>query len=383
MLGRSPSWGTKWYQRFAAHQDWEALADRPRRPHRQPHRFPEAIWQAIRRVRSELEEAAHEPDTLGYIGAHAIWVRLQAEGIEPLPSVSTIERELRRAGLVKPPRPAEAIVYPTLTPQRPHELIQADILPRSLRGGMEVACFNAIDVVSRYASGRQFERRTAANARAFLWAVWQEQGLPLYQQVDNEDCFSGGHTHPYVLGQVVRLALYCGVQLVFSPVYHPQSNGWVERFHQEYAAFVWNKVHHADLASVRQRSALFFTLYRTNRSHSALQGHSPAELHAAAPGRPLPLGLPLPDKLPLTSGCVHFIRAVDAEHRIKVLNHGWTVPAACPRQGVWVTLQLTPQKALLAVFDAAPDVASRKCLATFDFPLKEAVVPLHPLLAQG
>lgn len=268
-LGRSPSWGTKWYQRFAVHQDWEALADRSRRPHHQPRRCPEAIRQAIRRVRSELEGAAQGADTLGYIGAQAIWVRLQEEGVEPLPSVSTIERELRRAGLVKPPRPKAEIVYPALTPQRPHELIQADILLRSLCGGMEVACFNAIDVVSRYASGRQFERRTAANARAFLWAVWQEQGLPLYQQVDNEDCFSGGHTHPYVLGQVVRLALYCGVQLVFSPVYHPQSNGWVERLHQEYAAFVWDKVHHADLASVRQRSALFFSLYRTNRSHSA------------------------------------------------------------------------------------------------------------------
>jgi len=32
------------------------------------------------------------------------------------------------------------------------------------------------------------------------------EGLGKNPQVDNEGCFSGGHTHPYVLGKVVRLA---------------------------------------------------------------------------------------------------------------------------------------------------------------------------------
>jgi hypothetical protein len=34
---------------------------------------------------------------------------------------------------------------------------------------------------------------------------------------------------------VLRLALLVGTQLVFSPVRHPESNGTIERFHQDYS----------------------------------------------------------------------------------------------------------------------------------------------------
>jgi transposase InsO family protein len=58
--------------------------------------------------------------------------------------------------------------------------------------------------------------------------------LAKYTQIDNESCFSGGFTHPGVLGKVLRLGLYVGTELVFSPFRHPESNGYVERFHQDY-----------------------------------------------------------------------------------------------------------------------------------------------------
>jgi hypothetical protein len=74
-------------------------------------------------------------------------------------------------------------------------------------------------------------QRRAEDAADFLIHVWQEVGLPRYTQVDNEGCFSGGFTHPGVLGQVVRLALWVGTELVFNPMYNPESNGYVERFH--------------------------------------------------------------------------------------------------------------------------------------------------------
>lgn len=376
-VGHCRAWGHKWWCRFQREQDWEALHDRSRVPRRQPQRLPAAVYQAIRRVRSELEAEVQEPERLGYIGAAAIRARLEQEGVKPVPSISSIERELRRAGMARPRRKTEvAVVYPHLQPTRPHELIQADILPRSLTGGMSVACFNAVDVVSRYPSGRQYERRTAQNASDFLYSVWREQGLPTYQQVDNEDCFSGGHTHPGAIGRVIRLALLVGVQLVFSPFYHPESNGSVERFHQDYAAFVWQKVHLPDLPAVRQRSALFFRHYRASRHHSQLRGRSPLECQRSAPVRRIPADFSPPQRLPLTAGQVHFIRAVDDQQRVKVLNMQWDVPKAKPQQGVWVTLHLTPQGATLLVFDAAPDAPRRTCLAKHPFPLKEKVVPL-------
>ncbi len=377
-VGRSRAWGNKWWRRFRCNQDWDALLDQSRAPQRQPTRLPDQVYQAVRRVRSELEAEARQPDTLGYVGAHTIRARLEEQGVSPVPSVSSIERELRRADMTRAHQKVQAaeIEYPHLHPTGPHELNQADIVPRSLTGGTAVACFNAIDVVSRYPSGRQYANRTAQNAGQFLWLVWQEQGLPLYQQVDNESCFSGGHTHPGVIGQVVRLALLSGVQLVFSPYYHPESNGTVERFHQDYTRFVWQKALLPDLPAVRQRSALFFRTYRASRHHTHLQGRSPTECHLAQATRRIPEGFRLPERLPLTAGQVHFIRAVDEQQRIKVLNLQWQVPKAQPRQGVWVTLNITLQSATLSVFDAAPDMPKRTCLVKHPFPLKEQVVPL-------
>jgi hypothetical protein len=201
--------------------------------------------------------------------------------------------------------------------------------------------------------------------------------------VDNEGCFSGGYTHAAVLGQVVRLALLVGTQLLFSPFYHPESNGFVERFHRDYAKFVWNKTLLPDVSAVRQRSALFFQNYRQSRHHSQLEGLCPEECHLSRPTRHVPDGFTLPIHLPLTCGQVHFIRATDAQQSVQILNMNWEVPSAQPNQGVWATINFyisfrEPSKATLFIFDDAPDITSRKILAQYPFPLKEAVVPLDP-----
>lgn len=378
-VGRSHGWAKKWWRRFRRRQSWDDLQDHPRVPKHQPGKLSDAMRQVIRRTRSELEATAQEKDGMMYVGADAIRGCMQAQQIADLPSVSTIERELHRAGMVRSRQKQEAreVQYPHLHPTEPHSLIQSDILPRYLTGGMAVACFNAIDVVSRYPSGQQFEHRTARCACEFLVKGWQEQGIPTFQQVDNEGCFSGGYTHAGVLGQVVRLALLVGTQLVFSPFYHPESNGFVERFHQDYAAFVWNKALLPDLSAVRQRSALFFQNYRQSRHHSQLQGRSPAECHQSKSTRLMPDGFTIPEPLPLTCGQVHFIRSVDKQQRIKVLNLDWEVPLAQPGQGVWATLNIALSQATLFVFDTAPDVTARQTLAQHVFPLKEAVLPVE------
>ena len=191
----------------------------------------------------------------------------------------------------------------------------------------------------------------------------------------------GGYTHAGVLGQVVRLALLLGTQLVFSPFYHPKSNGFVERFHQDYADFVWNKVELPNLSAVHQRSILFFQDYRQSRHHSQLQGHSPAELHNSTPIHPLPDDFAFPKNLPLTGGQIHFIRAVDQQQRIQVLNILWEVPLAQPQQGVWGTINIASQKTTLFIFDEAPDVSSRKMLVQYPFPITEKVMP-QPVVSQ-
>jgi transposase InsO family protein len=377
-LKRSLAWVYKWRKRYFEQQAWEALQERSRAPRRRPRQIAEAIRQAICQARSELEAEATEPGKLSYIGAAAVQARLRRMKIKPLPNQRTIERVLKAAGMTRPrPSPAKTtVVYPQLQPQQPQQLVQVDIVPHFLPGGASVACFNAIDVVSHYPTGQPLASRRSEDAAHFLLQVWQELGIPDYTQVDNEACFSGGFTHAAVLGKVVRLALLVGTELSFSPLRHPESNGTVERFHQDYNHHVWDKLDLPDLAAVQRHSPDFFAAYRHSEHILALAGRCPAHVHFEPPGRRFPSDFRLPKQLPLTAGKVHFMRLVKPDRTISLLNLDWDVPQAQPGQGVWATLELSSRGAKLRVYDAAPDATRRTCLAEHPFPLKEPVQPL-------
>lgn len=378
-LNRSVSWVHKWRQRYEQ-AGWEGLHSRSRAPQHSPTRLPASIRRRIREARSELEAEAAEGKGLRYIGAPAVQARLKDKKVRRVPSTSSIERVLRVAEMTRPhqSQAGEEVTYPRLHPTQPQQLYQVDIVPHFLRGGQAIACFNGIDVVSRYPTGQAYERRRSQEAAQFLIQVWQEMGIPQYTQVDNEGCFSGGFTHPGVLGKVVRLALQVGTELVFSPVGHPQSNGSVERFHQDYDQHVWKDTDLDNRSEVQAQAEPFFSDYRHSRHHSALRGASPAEVHQRITPRKLSPDFQLPThKLSLTEGRIHFMRRVNPDHTVSVLNLTWSVPDAKPDRGVWVTLELNTSGATLRIYDAAPDALQRTCLVEHPFPLKETVQPIR------
>lgn len=378
-LQRSVSWVNKWWGCYQQ-AGWAGLSSRSRTPQHCPTQLSLVVKQAICQARSELEVEAAQGDRLRYVGPEAVRGRLVAKKVKPLPSTASITRVLRTAGMSQPKaRPGvEEVQYPHLQPSQPGQLCQVDIVPHYLQGGQAIACFNAIDVVSRYPTGQASTQRRAQDAARFLVHVWQIIGRSQYTQVDNEGCFSGGFTHPGVLGTVVRLALAVGTELVFSPFYHPESNGFVERFHQDYNQHVWAETSLVDRADVQNHADPFFNAYRHSPHHSALHGQCPADVHLRSTQPKLAPDFQLtPDKLPLTAGRMHFIRQVNPDKTISVFNMTWPVPAAQPRQGVWATLELQTSGATLRVYDHAPDVPTRRCLVEHPFPLREPILP-HP-----
>ena len=137
-MKRSLAWVYKWRMRFFEQENWNDLQDRSRAPKHSPKRFPEQVRQAIRQARSALEAEADEPGKLSYIGAPAIRARLRKEGVEPLPSITSIERELRAAQMTRPRKPTqqEDIIYPHLRPTVARQLVQVDIVTHYLPGGL-------------------------------------------------------------------------------------------------------------------------------------------------------------------------------------------------------------------------------------------------------
>jgi transposase InsO family protein len=376
-LDHSTNWVWKWRKRFRE-EGWKGLRDRSRAPKYHGNKLPEAVRRAVRQARHELEAEASLGEGLKYIGAPAVRTKLRHKHVDLLPSIPSIERILREAGMTKPKEKhvEPQVKYPHLKPTQAHQLCQADIVPHFLSGGERLSCFNAIDVVSRYPTGQPFARRRSQDAAAFLIHVWQEIGIPHYTQVDNEGCFSGGTTHKHVLGKVVRLALEVGTELVFSPVYHPESNGTVERFHQDYDRHVWEDTYLDNRDEVLKQSQHFFTLYRRRRDHSKLNEQSPQAIHSQLPVQKLASDFTLSDgRRPLKEGHVHFIRRVSAEGKVRVLNDEWAVPHPDTEKGVWVTIEFLTTGATLRIFDLAPDRPDRRCLISYPFPIDEPILP--------
>jgi len=378
-LEYSSSWAYKWWGRFNA-AGWAGLQSQSRAPHRHPNRISPKMEQRIVDLRRQLEEEAEQPDNLSYIGAYAIRGRLLENRLKDIPSPSTIEKTLRLAGMTKPQRLAaeKKVVYPQLQINQPHQLTQMDIVPHYLSGGMLAHCFNAIDVVSRYPDGRQYDSKATDNVLDFCVKVFQNIGISTFTQMDNESSFNGGRTHPYVIGRVARLMLLVGTELVYSPFHHPESNAHVERFHQDYGKNVWEKVKMRDLIEVHKVSSRFFARYRLSKHHSELDGQPPMAWHVETPFRVLPKHFILPKPLPITEGKIHFMRAVSQVQTVPILNVDWSTGWAEPNQGVWATLFITLRGARLHIYDQAPDALKRRCFADHPFPLSEPVIPLAP-----
>lgn len=372
-LKRSPQWVRKWRKRYKE-EGWSGLKSRSKRPKHIAREISQAVGEAIRKARSELEAEAASGKGLKYIGGQAIRTRLKEQSIAPLPSIPTIERVIRSAGMTRPYQPPEIpkVDYPHLRIKQAQELVQVDIAPHYLKGGERASCFNAIDIASRYPTGQAYPQRRSIDAEIFLIHVWDQLGIPKYTQVDNEGCFSGGASHAYVLGKVLRLALQAKTELVFSPVRHPQSNGFVERFHRDYDKHVWEDTYLTSIENVQEQADLFFNLYR-QRPHRRLKEETPNAVHQS-PSR-LPEGLePDAEKRALYEGKVHFIRKVLDDQTISVLNVSWSVPKANLSQGVWATLVFKNTGAQLNIFNAAPDVPNRKLLASHPFEISEPIL---------
>jgi transposase len=186
-VGRSISWVHKWETRYQR-EGWAGLASHSGSPQHSPKRILAATRRQVCEARSELEAEAASGAGLRYVGALAVQTRLGEKEVSRIPSTASVERILRVAGMTRPRQSQadEKVIYPCLHPDRAHQLIQVDIVPHFLKGGQAIACFNAIDVVSRYPTGQAYDQRCSQEAVEFLVGAWQDIGLPQYTQVDNE-----------------------------------------------------------------------------------------------------------------------------------------------------------------------------------------------------
>ena len=197
--------------------------------------------------------------------------------------------------------------------------------------------------------------------------------------MDNEESFRGGHTHPRVIGRVVRLCLFCGIEVLFTPFYEAKRNYQVETFHSVWNGSFWSRHEFRNRAEVHAETPLFEKWYHTVYRPPALQGKTPAQMRRGIAvvrltpelQRLIPSG-----RLPITAGRVHFRRKVQPTGEIQLLNETWLIGRSWSGEYIHATIDTAEQ--VLTFWHKRDAESDWRLIKTRQFRLKEAVQPLLP-----
>lgn len=367
-IHRSKSWLSKWRTRYRL-GGWEALHSQSRRPHHQPTAYSARWEQLVVQTRLRLTRAK-----IGLSGPTAIQRELQKlDRHARVPSGATIKRILHRHRLLHPPKRTQ-IYFPVPVQQLDGILHASDWTCRYLEGGTKVYAFHTLNLQTRSCSQTLARDKTLATVRTHFLETWQTLGIPDYLQLDNDAAFCGGYKVARVFGQIVRLCLYVGIEIIFLPVAEPERNGAIEQLNQLWQRAAWNRSHFSTFASVQRTRPKFLRWYMHDYTPPVLVGQTPHQAQRTQVRHRLTKrqAAHVPQHLPITAGQIHFVRQVSPEGTINVLNETWRVGRRYAGRYVWATIHTRLQR--LDIWYQPSLHREWRILRSYDYPITEPVV---------
>jgi hypothetical protein len=322
-LKQSVSWVYKWITYQAQHL-WTRFRSGSRAPHHHPNQTPPVVERRVLRLRQHLVRHTAPDARFAGVGARTIQ-RGYRQRYGPAPSLSTIQRILRRHHCTPPPSSQRQRYRPHPPAEYPNAVQATDIITRWITGGTVVQAFHTVDVYSNDVASTIHAPKTVADARCHLLEAWKTLGIPDLAQFDNESAFSGGR-YARQISQVVRLCLYVGIPILFTPLGEADYNWPVETFNALWAKQFWKRHPFSRRSDVPRVQRSFLEWYRTEYV-APRQSDTPARLRRGSRLRRLPArwAEQLPDPLPLCAGYIHAVRRIDDTGEVRFLNapFGW------------------------------------------------------------
>ena len=307
-LGRSRPWFYKWLKVYdPSNPHW--ARSQSRIPKKFPKRTAQAVVRLVCSIRNRLVKTKYAQK-----GAVAIQWQLEQLGVRPLPGLWTINRILKREGLlVKPKYRPRSTPYPALQPTESSVGHQMDLVgPRYLKSKERFYGIHLIDAFSNAVALAAFPSKRDIDIVQAMVAGWQRLGIPEVLQVDNELSFRGSNRYPHSFGLLIRLCLYLQVEIVFIPPGEPWRNGIVEKFNDVYDKLFFRQQQFKSLARLQTELLHFETFHNHSHRYAKLAQRTPWSVHTAKSRRLLPKSFALHHKpLPWRDGKISFIRLTD------------------------------------------------------------------------
>ena len=260
----------KYIERYEE-EGFEGLEEYGRAPQIHPNATPEKTVMRILKLKTRYKWGAKKIHTL-------MEERYKSEEI---PSISTIDRILKRNGMVKSRRRIRRVepVYPKFDPEACNIIWSGDFKGK-FRMGNNVYChpLTIADSFSRFvfsAKGMYGERLEPTQQE--FRRVFLEYGMPLQIHTDNGQPFGCVQA----IGRLTRLAVWFlehGVEPVYSDPASPSQNGRHERMHRDLKGDATRPAGY-DLKTQQRKLNDFVHKYNYVRPHESLGMKTPASVH--------------------------------------------------------------------------------------------------------
>lgn len=260
--GISRKTGYKWIQR---HQEDGSLEDRSRRPKNNRTKTDERIERLILEVRQERP---------GW-GARKIQVYLSHKGYV-VPCVRTVNNVLKRNGCISIEASLARRPFKRFEREHNNELWQADFKGDILMvDGNRCYPLTILDDHSRYALLIEPKHDKRDVLKSFV-QTFRSFGLPQSILTDNGATFAGfksGYT------QFERALMDQDILPIHGRVYHPQTQGKIERFHRSMENEVLKFHRPLNFSEATEILDQWQAVYNCERPHEALGDRCPAQVY--------------------------------------------------------------------------------------------------------
>jgi transposase InsO family protein len=352
-MGYSRQWVYKWIQRHESSDDGtEWHQSRPPCPESNPRQLSEEVVKAVKMVRLSLYNQGL------FCGAQAIEWELQELGVEPVPSLRSINRILsreelthRRTGSYEP----KGKKYPALVANEVNQVHQMDYVgPCYLNGPVRFYSLNSVDLATRRCAINPVINKAGQNTVDAIWSSWCRLGIPNHQQVDNEAVFSGSRQFPRGMGNLIRLCLLNGVEPWFIPMAEPWRNSIVEKFNDRYRDGFLNRVTMQGEEDLREQSLIFEQKHNARYRYSKLRGQTPLRvLDQSRHTIRFPETVQAP-KYPLskpTTGRYHLVRFIRSDLVLDIFGERFNMPSEATYEYAVATIDVEKQKLSVGIDD--------------------------------
>ncbi|NTV34210.1 MAG: DDE-type integrase/transposase/recombinase [Deltaproteobacteria bacterium] len=342
-LGKTKPWLYKWVSRHTPNDPaWSE--EQSRRPIASPNRTPAEIEKIVELVRLNLYNKGL------FCGNQAIQWEMSDMEVQPIPSLTTIGRILRRRELTHrrigryTPKGKKYPELPALLPNQTH---QVDMVgPCYLTGPVKFYSLHAVDTAINRCGIEPMHSRAAQSVLDAVYAIWLRMGIPENLQVDNEMAFFGSPIHPRGMGPLIRLCLHYGIKLWFIPPSEPWWNGVVEKFNDHYQQKFLGRVTMSSMPQLRQESLAFEHRHNSTYRYSKIKGKTPLKALAAMEKKLIFPSKSNAPRHPLDKpeeGCYHLVRFIRSDCRLNIFGEMFSAPPETQYEYVVATVDVKEQ----------------------------------------